>query len=178
MSQLVITVIAIVLTAMLAMATINYLPWWYKTASDTEIATRTSLVKLEQTYDVATRAAGGVPPTPTTDDDGGFAAHFLPIIKFTPALPTGYEWVYGKQPADGTKYAGLNYFCMRPVGSVKMDKGVYVGIKRAKVTFPADQVFLSENCDSSTTNAPEPAEFPAPLRVKLFVNYVPGITGQ
>lgn len=177
MIHLILTVVAIALTSMLALATINYLPWWQKSAADTDTMVRTSLLRIEQSYDVATRAANGTAPV-MSGADGGFAATFVPILQFTPALPAGYEWSYGKQAADGTRYAGLNYFCLRQTAANTSgaSEGVYRGFERVRATFSADQVFLTDDCATATANLTRPAAFPALAQLKMFVSYTPGIT--
>ena len=61
MFQLILVVIAIALTAAMVVASINYIPWWYKSAADTEQSMRSSMSRLEQTYDVVVRAAKVTP---------------------------------------------------------------------------------------------------------------------
>lgn len=175
MMQLIITIVAIALTVLLTIATISYVPWWHKTAGDTEQLMRSSMSRLESVYDVAVRAANGMAPSVTLEADGGLSTNFLSFLTFTPAAPPGHTWVYGVHANDGSRYANLNYFCLQPTaGYSGTTEGVYRGIERARSLYSQDQVFLSDRCDA-TADWSRPTTFPVPMHVTLFVAYTPGI---
>jgi hypothetical protein len=178
MIQLVIVIITIALTAALALASINYLPWWHKSAGDAEQVVRSSLVQLEQAYDATVRAANGTAPAVTGDADGGLMAQFGAVLKFQPAAPAGFTWTYGQHANDGTRYAGLNYFCLRPVVQAAdqgAGEGVYKGLQRARSIYSPDQVVISAACDA-TADSGLPTAYPTPVYVTMFVRYTSGVT--
>src|SRR5690606_6424911 len=107
MHSLIITIIAIALTAALIAVTIDYLPVCNNAAAQVERQVKDAFPLLENAYDVATRAADGVAPPAQAGGDGGFVENFIPLIKFAPATPAGYTWVYGQHPDDGSHYANL-----------------------------------------------------------------------
>jgi hypothetical protein len=172
--QLLITIIAIALTGLLIAATINYLPWWYQTASHVEDTTRTSLGRLEQAYDVTTRANNGTSPVVTDESDGGFRSNFLAVLKLMPATPGGTSWNYGQHPQDGTSFAGLHYFCLVTT-SEGTDEGTWRGATRARAGFSEEQVFVNSGC-GATSSVNLPLAFPAPLALTMFVAFTPGIS--
>lgn len=174
MVQLIITLIAIALTVLLAVASINYLPWWHKTAADTEETVRTSMKLLEQTFDVVVRASNGVVPVQTGEADGGLMTHFGAHLVFAPAAPAGYQWTYGRHGVDGSRYSGLGYFCLVPTNSNGADQGVYRGIERARSVFSRDQVIVANQC-AANESAPTPTQFPAPVAVTMYVVFTPGV---
>jgi hypothetical protein len=176
MHQLIIVIMSIVLTAAVAVASLNYLPSWQKSAAIAEKNVAESLTLLEQGYDVATRSQNGVQPAVTADPDGGFAAAMLPVLHFTPYAPTGYRWVYGQRAADGTQWAGLNYFCLTPsADSPGASDGLTRGLTRLKQQFSPDQLFISAACGSSQNWQTVSGAAPT-LRLTFFVAYTPGVT--
>lgn len=174
MTQLIITIVAIALTAALVLASINYVPAWYGYSTTAEKQVRAALPLLEQAYDVMTRAAGGTPPAVQAVADGGFRSNFVPTLKFAPAAPTGFTWVYGQHANDGTLYANLNYFCLVPTGQIS--DGVGRGVYRAAGVFSTDQLFINTTC-GATSSIGQPASFAGASRVVTFyVAYTPGVT--
>lgn len=176
MFQLIAVVIAIALAAALAVVSINYLPTWQKLAGEVDKQTRITVSSLEQAYDVAMRATDGIAPAVTGASDGGFAEGFLPVLRFLPAHPTGYAWVYGVRPTDGTPWSNLNYFCLSPItGSNGATEGVLRGLMRAQQNSSDYQFFISAACGDST-NWATPATLPALAHVTFFVAYTPGLS--
>lgn len=174
MFQLIIVVLAIALTAALVMVTVKYLPWWTLNANRVEDATRTSLLRLDQAYDVAARAANGVPPSVTADPDGGFVLNFRPVMRLLPAAPQNTVWVYGQHPVDATPYSGMHYFCLKTTTGGGGDEALWRGVNRARGTFSSDQAYLNSAC-GAISSVSLPTTFPAPLALTFFVAYVPGI---
>lgn len=175
MFQLIIIVIAIALTSALVVVTIQYAPWWARSALETEKLVYQSMQQLEDAYDLAVRAADGASPAPiATEADGGLATHFLPYLRFTPAAPGGFAWRYGRHPAGAGRYSNMSYFCLAPVGSALMHEGVLRGVRRVRMLYSIDQTFLARECGATANEYNISA--PADLRLTLFVAYTPGIT--
>lgn len=175
MFQLIITIAAIALTSALLVASINYIPWWYKSAADTEEVTRKSLLLVEQAYDVVTRAANGVPPAVGAGADGGFAANFQPVLKLMPAAPAGFSWRYGQATVGEGSWANLHYFCLEFTGDEEgAGEGAWRGMQRVSALYSPQQLVLGNSCGD--TAAYIPSSYPAPLAVTLFVAYTPGIS--
>ncbi|MNR71574.1 hypothetical protein D3C71_22050 [compost metagenome] len=173
MFQLLLAVMAIALTASLTAVAVNYLPTWQGAAATTADQLTRALPQLEQAYDAAVRANDGVAPAPTGEADGGAVSIFRPILRFMPATPPGFQWVYGRQADDGSPQAGLHFFCMAP--SQPLTEGVGRGLYRAMATFSPDQAFINTGCGSNVSAAP-PADWRAAQRaVTFYVAYTPGI---
>lgn len=172
MFQLILAVIAITLTAATVMASINYIPWWYQTATDNDVVLRSSLPVVERAYKALARSNGGVPPAPTAAPDGGFAAHFGPLLRLAPVAPRGFSWSYHQFPMDGSMWAGLNYVCL--TSAQPGDLGEWMGFRKAMPVFSSDQLFLGSGC-GSTASAALPSTYPASVAVTYFLTFVPGV---
>lgn len=166
MSQLIISVLAILLTALTLLASVNYLPHWYRAADDTDAAVRSSLKVLERSYKAYAKVNGGVGPTVLAESDGGFGTQFRPLVKLIPPAPAGYSWSYGQHPSDGSIWAGLHYFCLSSGTAAEL--GTWRGLIRARPAFSAEQYFLGNSCDA-VANIAEPSSYPAPVSVTYFV---------
>jgi hypothetical protein len=175
MFQLILAIVAIALSAAQMLAGLNYTPAWVKTASDTDLVARTSMQTLEQAFDIATSANSGTPPTVTAAADGGLATNFLSIIKFTPAAPQGYQWIYGQHANDGSRYANMYYFCLSPTAGAQATQGIYRGIQRSMSIFPADEVYVNTGC-GATVDYATPTSFPASMALTMYVSYVQPIS--
>jgi hypothetical protein len=173
MHQLIITIIAIALSAAMALVSVNYIPWWTGHAADVEKVVRGSVPLLESAYIMATRAADGVPPVVTIEADGGLATNFMGLLRFTPAAPSNYTWVYGIHANDGTRYANLNYFCMQWSSNTGLVGGLSAGLERAQSVFSADQFFIGPTCGAITNTAETTG---APSTVTYYVAYAPGVS--
>lgn len=172
MFQLILVILAIALSAAQLLVGLNYSPAWIKTAQDANIVARQSMQTLEQAFDIATAANSGTAPTVTAAADGGLSTNFLSIIKFTPAAPSGYQWVYGQHANDGTYYANMYYFCLKPVsGGIGATQGIYRGLLNAMSIFSTTQVFVNSGCGASA-NAAAPTSWPAALSLTMYVTYV------
>ena len=172
MFQLILVVLAIALTSAILLASVKYLPWWTKSAALVDESVRTSLIRLEQAYDIATRGANGVPPAVEATPDGGFDAIFRPIMQLLPGSPGETSWVYGLNETAGL-YSGKNYFCLKTTGTGG-DEALWRGINRARATFSAEQAFLNADCGAGAS-VPLPSSYPTPLALTFYVAYVPGI---
>ncbi len=172
MSQLILAVLAIALTAASLAATINYLPWWLKSASDSDLLLRRGLPLLEKTYKAVTRANLGIAPAVTTAADGGFASNFQSVLLLPPAPPPGFSWSYGQHALDGSTWSGLHYFCLSQTGPA--DIADWKGFARAKQMFSSEQYVINASC-GETVNMAEPVSFPADLALTFYVTFIPGI---
>ncbi len=171
MLQLILTIAAIALTAAFLAASVNYIPWWYKTASDTEDVLRKSLPLVEQAYDVATRANNGTAPAVHDElADGGFEAAFRPVLKLTPVAPPGFRWKYGFNEANG-----LNWVCLEDIDTSGGNEGTWRGVNRARAVYSDQQFVISTSC-GSVTNVALPSSYPAPIAITMYLAYTPGIS--
>ncbi len=172
MFQLILTIAAIALTSALLLASINYIPWWYKSASDTEEGVRKGLVLVEQAYDVATRTANGVPPS----TEGGFSGAVLPVLKLLPVAPAGFEWRYGRAQGAPAPWTNLDYFCLEYTADDGMaGEGVWRGVQRVRGLYSAQQLVIADQCGATVSSA-SPSSYPQKLAVTLYVVYTPGIS--
>lgn len=172
MSQLILTVMAIALTAATVVSSLNYIPWWYKTAADTDIVLRSSLPTLEKAYKAAARNNGGLAPAVTGDADGGFVANFQPILQLLPAAPRGYAWSYNQHPADSSQWDSLHYFCLSKAEPASI--GDWRGFSRTQPLYSTAQFVMGSSCGQTTPSA-EPASLPSSLALTFFVTFVPGV---
>lgn len=168
MAQLILTIIAIALFGLLSLATINFTPWWYKTAAVAEEVTKSSFRTLEQSYDLSVRLNdGAIPQVNATAADGGLAQNFIPVIKHIPPAVPGFTWKYGQSN-------GSNYFCMEGEG-LAVNEGAFRGINRAKALFPETQMFISDTCGAASNNTALSGSSSS-VAVTLFVEFVPGLS--
>jgi hypothetical protein len=163
---------AIALTAATVVASLNYIPWWYKPAAAAELVLRKSLPLVGAAYKELARSNGGLPPTVTGAADGGFSAAFLPLLNLPPAAPRGYGWSYHRHPVDSSDWSGLNYLCLSSAADGNISS--WKGFRRVHSVYSTAQVVLGSAC-GATANVAEPEELPAPLALTFFVTYVPGV---
>lgn len=169
MVQLIITLFAIALTAAVVAATIKYIPWWYKTAADTEIVVRDSARALDAAFSLKVIDDNGVVPTPIMAEDGGLSAYFSDYYQFTPAAPANFIWVYGKRIGDDAPY-----FCLKAVNASVSSEGVARGMRRAMAVFSEEQVFLNTTCGaSSNMPLPNSSEYPVDIALTVLVRPTP-----
>ena len=174
MSQLLLVIFAFLLLDAAVLASINYLPWWTKGATDTERMVRTSATNLEQAYTLVTRANNGTPPVVLGGNaDGGLSVNFSSVLPLAPASPEGFAWSYGQHPIDGSAYSGLNYFCMS--NPARLSQAHYQGIMRAKAVFGTSQAIFSDTCGSTVETRSDDGR-PSRGALTLYVNYIPGVT--
>lgn len=176
MHHLIITVLAILLAGSMVWLGVNYVPISHTERLAVAEKLTNALPKLETGYDVVTRANGGTPVAVTADADGGFASNYLPVIKFTPALPAKMSISYGKYAGGVARYADLNYFCLRGDAALMRRQQVWDGILRAKATFSADQFFVSSACGVASNVALGATPPASSYVITFFVAYVPPIT--
>jgi hypothetical protein len=175
MTQLIITVFAILLSSIMALVSVNYLPFWTQSREDTSVATRLVLSKLESSYNLAVQAGNGAVPAPTSEADGGLMTNFGSYLKFPPVAPSGFTWVYGQHPTDSSSYSGLAYFCMEPASpSSSLNQGQYQGLVSASVVYSSSQViYSSSGCGATASSAF--SSFPAKPYLTFYVTYTPGV---
>lgn len=174
MSHLIITVLTIALMAAAATVTVNYLPTWPAAASTAERQLREALPRIEQAYDVLTRAAEGVPPDTDMGADGGFSRVFQPVLQFMPAAPRGYSWRYGQHVDDGSMYSNMHFVCLAANGGTTEGPGR--GLYRAVATFSPDQAVINTGCGATSSVAPPAKWGTEPRSVTFYLAYTPGIT--
>lgn len=172
MSQLILSVLAIVLTAATLVSTLNYLPWWQRGAADVNQVLRTSLPRIDAAYKEAARRNAGIPPAVTGEADGGFVSGFQDVLGILPAAPRDFSWSYHQHPNDGSAWANLHYVCL--TSSTDSQRDSWAGARAARPVFSSQQYIVSASCGDTVSN-PEPADYPAPLAITFFVTYVPGV---
>lgn len=174
MFSLFLVVMSIMLVGALALVSIKYIPFGFKERDQIVDQLSAALPKLENAYDVVTRANSGTPPTTTAAADGGFADNFLPVLRFTPALPPTMSISYGLYSGADPKYTGLNYFCIKGSAEYLSNDFALKGIAKTKNVFSPDQYFISETCGvPSNINVASP---PANYVITFFVAYVPPVS--
>lgn len=160
---------AIALTAVLAVVTLNYLPIWRAAADDTYYLTRTGLTTLETAYKLHARANQGSTASAWTE--------LTPYIGFTPKAPSGYAWKFSKNTQGAGHY---DYFCLYPTTANVTNEGIYRGLAKVKQVFPDAQYVLhaddgtGASCGAADGSFAEPTVFPATVSATFFVQYIPG----
>lgn len=156
MVHLIITLISISLLSALALATVNYMPWHVRPAAEVSSVARESLTKVESAYQVAVALNNGVSPSAAGTPQEAFNTVLVePLLKFTPAAPTGYGWSYAQfsdtaQP--GSVYDGLHYVCLYPLDANRTsDMALERGFGQGLAAFSPAQVTLSETCGAKTS---------------------------
>lgn len=178
MLNLILVVLSISLTAATLFASMNYLPSWNSSASDTNATVRAGFIALEKAYLAKVAADGGLVPPPVAVQDGGLATNFSGHYGYLPKAPPGYAWKYGN---NGTS----DYFCLYSAnGSAIAHKGVWEGMNRARKMLSDEQYFIVPGgvaaCDAATPATPQseavkapPANYPALIAAVYLVKYVP-----
>ncbi len=164
MTQLILTIMAIALSAALIVATVNYMPSWPKQAEITQTLGKTGFTQLQAAYK-GYHTANGVVPEPNADPDGGLATHFTPYLDFVPRAPDGYYWTYGRQLAGNLDH----FFCLAPEPGTATGEGDYRGLMRLRAIFPSDQFIVHDDGLAGCGVSPVTAERPAELGATLFV---------
>lgn len=173
MFQLLPIIWGITLLSATVLATINYAPWWWKSAADIEQSVRATMTQLDGAYSAVIRQANGVAPAPDgAKADGGLMDNFGSLIRLPPFAPAGFTWVYGTHPEDGSMHSGLNYFCLR--STMPLNEASHRGIYRAKALYGSSQAVFNDGCGATVdkTRAPKP---PASGAMTFYVVYTPGV---
>jgi hypothetical protein len=172
MSSLILVVLTIAFLSTLALVSINYTPWWIQEAQTAQQLAVDGFVRLERAYDLAAQSSTppDTPPAPVAESDGGLATHFRAHLGFIPKAPVAMQWAYGRQEAAGY-YQGLDYFCLHG-DAVRLAE--YRGTSRVAALFGSGQTIVNSFCGAQAS-APEPIEYPAPVAVTVYVQYVPGV---
>jgi hypothetical protein len=179
MLQLILVVLAILLTSLYLLIIVNYVhPSNLGTNSATSYGNMTvaGFEALQDAYKKATSPAAsafGVLPTSTLIDqiappvnggniDGGLAAGFMTqYLHALPAAPAGYIWSYG-----GNSATGVNWFCLSPdrgLGSITTET-VYRGLVKAQNRFNGHLAVTlggQTSCGRTDSSGLPPGGFPA-----------------
>jgi hypothetical protein len=187
MLQLILVVLAIMLTSMYLLVIVNYVnPSNLGTNSATSYGNMTvaGFEALQEAYKKATSPAAsafGVLPTTTLVDqpapavlgstyvDGGLAAGFIPsgYLRALPAAPAGYIWSYG-----GNNVTGVHWFCLSPApgaGNITTE-AVYLGLLKAQSRFNGHFSVTAggQSTCGDTSSSPPPAGYPADYVATLY----------
>ena len=171
MSELVITLIAIVMQAANLFALLNYQTHWSQAYPEFARSFASSLSSFENGYFSYAAANGNVGPTPTIQTDGGLSQLQTPTayLNTLPAAPTGYAWKYGAN--------GDNYVCLYAADGVRQtSEDIYRAMVRIKAFLPDSQLVISAGTTScgTLTNISKPASFPTALTFTFFLHYTAG----
>lgn len=144
MINLIVSVLAIALTAICAMASINYMPWWQNSANSVESRMEGVFSDALSRFKEAS-AFYGEEPTPSADADGGLNSLIIsPFSKIGLPVPkAGFTWSYGVNSNVNSPYYGVKFFCLTPPPS-GLNYGEYVGMHRAFNVAPASVIAESE----------------------------------
>jgi hypothetical protein len=172
MSDLIITIIAIVMQAANLFALLSYQTHWSQSYPEYARSFAASLSSFETGYFAYATAHGGVGPTPTGAADGGLSQlqSPTPYLNALPAAPTGYAWKYGSN--------GNNYVCLYAVDGVRQTaEDIYRAMVRVKAFLPDAQLVISTgttSCGTLTGITGKPSSFPLALSFTYFLLYVNG----
>lgn len=183
MSNLIISVIAIMLTATCVMLGISYVPWWQGPAARVEIIMAGTPAMLQTIYDKKSIIIGQN-PTPTAEADGGFNSIFISNFnKIYPAVPSpGFSWSFGTNSNNASPYLGVNYFCLVPP-SEGVSYAEYRGILNALKQVSASSLAVTETdgtssgCGGATITQSNSTDIPSfdnkkHLYFSIYVNWV------
>ena len=185
MLQLILVVLAIMLTSAYLLIIVNFVhPANLGTNSATSYGDMTvsGFESLQEAYKKATSPAasafGVLPTSPLVDQpappvnggaiDGGLSAGFMPqYLHALPAAPAGYIWAYG-----GNNTTGVNWFCLSPapgLGNVTSE-AVYRGLVKAQSRFNGHFAITAggQSTCGSTSSSPPPVGYPADYVATLY----------
>lgn len=176
MLQLILTVMAIGLTALVITATLSYTPRWLMDYNKAKEPLAKGFCRLERTGLDEIAVQPGQLPMPTLnqgDDwngtpypyvDGGLAAYLGARYRFLPVSPEGSTWRYGRTTVAGTP---TGYICLDATVN-GLSEGAYRALLNLKSVIPPGQLTISGAC-GSTADAAEATTFPAGLSATLFI---------
>lgn len=171
MFQLVLVIISIALTAAIVLVSINYLNPEAKQAKDLGQKIALQLQDVSQVYDNTVNLSEGTAPAVTTAEDGGFESAFLPVLKFKPKFPPGYDISYAKMPPLSSIYSELNYICIYPKVPSQYSAIAGKSLANAKNEFAEGQALLVTSCsDPLNTQTTDVSTAPS---LVLFLRSVP-----
>ena len=153
MLQLLMVVMALSLSAAMALASINYLPGDRMAVREVESITREALVDLRTGWEDYRTIHG----TELAVTDG--LAVLTPSYVFLPPAPAaGLTWSYGGDPAVGY------WFCL----SGEMSEIAHTAFERNARYFSPQAYFLDDDCGSLTSGG-LPTRYPAERGLTLWV---------
>lgn len=171
MFQLILTIIAIGLTAALLLVSITYLNPNLKKSQALADSAIVEMQEMSQVYSIITAASDGTAPATTSDADGGFSSIFLPYLKFPPKIIPGYTISYHKMGVTTNVYSELNYFCMTPTSAVQGDI-IEKTLPKIRQEFPSGQV-ITTNSSCADPLSGAGTSFSDLPKIVYFVRYIP-----
>lgn len=169
MYSLIYVILSIALLALIALSTVNYLPWWISTAERIENETYRAVSIVQNAYNLTLEDLDGVVPAVNGSSvDGGLLANF-PSIVFNP-IGRGFSSTYGQTSSHPSPYSDLKWVCFH---KNNVDIGTLKGMHRAAARFPQGQAFVNETC-GSIQNKPDSEEFSS-IAFTYYLTYAPDI---
>lgn len=155
MFNLILTIIAIGLLAAMAVASVNYVPWWQKPALETSARVQASLVSLDRAFQAASQA-GALTGTFASPQEALESLLVQPYLRFTPPGLPGYTWgLYKKDVTNpGDPYSGLFYLCLAPSSaSTPSSEATVTGLTRAAAIASSQQAVVAPACGATASAA-------------------------
>lgn len=165
MPHLIITVLSIALSALLVVATVQYLPGSRVLTDESAQALRTGLLHIEQGVLAERRAAAAAVNTYAAPE-ALTGATFRPYV-IVPKAPggAGSGWTYGTTASFGQ----AAYLCLN---SKSVTEPVYRGFKRVKLaSYSDEQMTISTVGCGATADSAEPAFPAADVYVTYFIKW-------
>lgn len=165
MLQLIITIVSL---AILSLAWLPHvgakLPEEQK-AQDSAVLVEKALPQFQRAYQVLTEAAEGEPPIAAPGTSNSMAA-FNELLRIPPKAPPGFEWQYGRHPADGSARAGRDYVC---AVSGTAGRGAWDALQQVVGFAGHEDLVLGYACAEAVSLPLQ--EFPANAAVTLYLTY-------
>lgn len=176
MLQLILTVMAIALAALVVTSTISYMPNWLFDYNKAKEPLAKGFCRLERTgLDEIAVQVGQLPMatlnqgdqwngTPYPYADGGLSAYLGARYRFLPLSPEGSTWRYGRTTLAGTP---TGFICLDAT-TRGLSEGAYRALLNLKGLVPPGQLIISGAC-GGTADAAAATAFPAGLTATLFL---------
>lgn len=153
MFNLILTVIAIGLLAVVAVASVNYIPWWQKPSLEAAARVQAGLVSLDRAFQAASQA-GTLTGTFASPQEALQSLLVQPYLRFTPPGLPGYSWgLYKKDvTGPGDPYSGLFYLCLAPSSaSTPPSEPTLTGLTRAAAIASPQQAVVASSCGATAS---------------------------
>lgn len=153
MFNLILTIIAIGLLAAVAVASVNYVPWWQKPALETAARVQAGLTSLDRAFQAAAQA-GALTGTFASPQEALQSLLVQPYLRFAPPAPPGYVWgLYKKDVTNpGDPYSGLFYLCLAPSSaSASSSEATTAGLTRAATIASPQQAVVAPACGATAS---------------------------
>ena len=157
MAQILMVVMGLLLSSMIMLSLINYLPSGLEVQKETEILIERGFETLDLGYDAYKAANSDTPITV----NASWSSSLSPSYIFLPAAPINLSWDYASDGGTG------RFFCLH--GSYTKDQ--FKGFKRASRMFSPAALFVRNSCsETARSNIADPSTFPASLSINYWVD--------